>query len=271
MTTDRSAVSPAPGLSRAQWTTFEATGVVRLPGLIPRVDALAMADRIWDFLARRDGVRRDAPETWTSTRPAQFAPLSRAGAFGAMASPGVHTVLDEVFGADGWVRPKRWGLPLVTFPAPGRAWDVPHASWHLDLDGAVAPSLPTSYLRLFVLLADLEPRGGGAAYVSGSHRLSIDWARRRGGKPIRSAEARERLVREHPWFAALCSAGERDERVRRFMDAGATIDGVEVRVREMLGEAGDVILMHPATLHTAAPNGREVPRMMLVEGIAAVA
>jgi len=230
-----------------------------------------MADAIWDFLARRDGVRREARETWTKIRPAQFLPLARTGVFDAMASPGVGAALDEVFGSGGWRRPKRWGQPLVTFPAADRAWDVPHASWHLDLDGQIAPGQPTDYLRVFALLADLEPGGGGTAYVSGSHRLTIDWARRRGGGPVRSAEARERLEREHPWFAALCSADDHPDRTRRFMDEDATIDCVPVRVCEMVGEAGDVILMHPATLHTIAPNRREVPRMTLVQGIAAAA
>jgi hypothetical protein len=271
MQQDRNAETAASGLTRTQWTTFETTGVVRLPGLIPRADAQAMADPIWDFLARRDGIRHEAPETWTKIRPAQFLPLARTGAFAAMASPGVITALDDVFGAGGWLRPARWGQPLVTFPAPDRAWDVPHASWHLDLDGKLAPGLPTDYLRAFALLTDLEPGGGGTAYVAGSHRLSIDWARQRGGGPIRSAEARERLVREHPWFAALCSASDRADRMRRFMEVGATIEGVPVRVCEMTGEAGDVILMHPATLHTIAPNRREVPRMMLVQGIGAAA
>jgi hypothetical protein len=37
------------------------------------------------------------------------------------------------------------------------------------------------------------------------------------------------------------------------------------RVRELTGQPGDVILMHPRTLHAPAPNALATPRMMLVE------
>jgi ectoine hydroxylase-related dioxygenase (phytanoyl-CoA dioxygenase family) len=43
------------------------------------------------------------------------------------------------------------------------------------------------------------------------------------------------------------------------------LDGVRVSVRELTGEPGDVVLMHPRTLHTPAPNTGRDPRMMLVE------
>ena len=36
-------------------------------------------------------------------------------------------------------------------------------------------------------------------------------------------------------------------------------------LRELTGDAGDVVLMHPRTLHAAAPNTATRPRMMLVE------
>jgi len=43
--------------------------------------------------------------------------------------------------------------------------------------------------------------------------------------------------------------------------------GVPVRVCEMLGEPGDVILMDPLMLHGLTPNARETPRMMLTEWV----
>ena len=47
------------------------------------------------------------------------------------------------------------------------------------------------------------------------------------------------------------------------MAEGAVVGGVAVRVDEMTGEAGDLILMHPAVLHASAPNARERPRLAL--------
>jgi hypothetical protein len=49
------------------------------------------------------------------------------------------------------------------------------------------------------------------------------------------------------------------------MTDGVVIDGTRVRVRELTGRAGEVVLMHPRTLHAPAPNTHPTPRMMLVE------
>ena len=43
------------------------------------------------------------------------------------------------------------------------------------------------------------------------------------------------------------------------------MDGVPVRVCEMLGEPGDVILMHPLMMHAPTPNVLATPRMMLTQ------
>ena len=41
-----------------------------------------------------------------------------------------------------------------------------------------------------------------------------------------------------------------------------------MRLEEMTGEPGDLIVMHPATLHGAAHNALDRPRLMLTEWIA---
>ncbi len=71
------------------------------------------------------------------------------------------------------------------------------------------------------------------------------------------------LAKEHLWFAALFAPGGKD-RVQHFMIDGAEIGGVRVQVREMLGEPGDAILMHPAMFHSIAVNALDRPRMMLM-------
>ncbi len=53
------------------------------------------------------------------------------------------------------------------------------------------------------------------------------------------------------------------DRKRRFMDNGAKVDGVEVRVVELTGDPGDVILMHPLMLHAASRNCAATPRIVL--------
>ena len=68
-----------------------------------------------------------------------------------------------------------------------------------------------------------------------------------------------------PWFAALTAPPSGEDRVRRFMQEGSELDGVPVRVSEMLGEPGDVILMHPLLMHAPTPNVLQTPRMMLTQ------
>ncbi len=243
---------------------FEQRGVLRLPGLYSSFEVAGMADALWDDLGRRFGIDRRRPETWTPSRPAQFQDLQRSGAFSAMDTPGLAAVADALLGEGRWVRPRSWGQPLVTFPTG--SWDVPHQNWHLDL--AAEDSLDElDAIRVFTFLEPVRQRGGGTLYVAGSHRVVID--RGRGAAPgqrLRSSEIRALLQREEPWFAALFSPGG-DDRADRFMEEHELAGGARVRVEEMTGDPGDLIVMHPATFHTVAPNGLDRPRMMLVQSI----
>jgi ectoine hydroxylase-related dioxygenase (phytanoyl-CoA dioxygenase family) len=78
-----------------------------------------------------------------------------------------------------------------------------------------------------------------------------------------SAQARKRLIDAHPWFKALCSRQETENRVQRFMRDGTAIDGLEVRFIEMTGAHGDIILAHPMILHAPALNCSSTSRFAL--------
>ena len=268
MPTDSSAASRKAGLSQQQRDQFLATGVVHLPGVIPRSAAEAMADRLWAALAAQHGLLRHRPETWTKERPAQFRDLRHSGAFAAMASPDLTGLLEDLFGEGGWTPPAHWGGPLVTFPTGATAWRVPHAAWHLDImPGQVLQPWP-DYIRVFTFLAPLEPGGGGTVYVSGSHRVVMQMmAQAPRPDRIRSAGVASALRQESPWVAALCAPDDDPQRTARFMQTGASVRGVDLRVGEMTSEPGDVVLMHPATLHSLSPNCRTTPRLMLAESV----
>lgn len=257
--------SGRPGLNPHQRDQFLTTGVLRLPGVIPKAAAEAMADRLWEALARQHGVIRDRPETWTKARPGQFRDLRHSGAFAAMLSADLAALLDDVFGAGGWDPPAHCGQPLVTFPMGQAAWTFPGAAWHLDiLPGQVLEPWP-EYVRIFTFLAPLEPGGGGTAYVSASHRLVMAITSELRGR-VRSAAITKALKRESPWIAALCSPAD-DGRRASVLETGASVRGVPLAVGEMTGQPGDVVLMHPATLHAPAPNCRGTPRLMLAESV----
>ena len=252
---------PRTGLTPEQAEEYETRGVTRLPAAIPARDVEAMAAVVWRRLRARCGALPDRPDTWTVERPAQL--TSHVDEFAAMASPTVQAVLDDLLGAGGWKTPTRWGIPLVAFPGFAKAWDVPRQHWHLDVQ---ATPRPPRLARLFAVLSPSRRGAGGTSYVAGSHRVIRELARRE-GRSLRSAEARKLLMATEPWFAALATHREGEDRVARFMDEPGVAAGVPVQVGEMLGEPGDVILMDPLMLHSLAPNVRETPRMMLTEWI----
>ena len=271
MPTRSNAASRNAGLSQHQRDRFLATGVIHLPGVIRRTAAETMADRLWETLAAQHGLLRRHPETWTKERPAQFRDLRHSGAFAAMASPGLAALLDDLFGEGGWTPPAHWGQPLVTFPTHA-PWRVPDAAWHLDIaPGQVLEPWP-DYIRIFTFLAPLQPGGGGTVCVSGSHRVVMQMmAEAPRSDRIRSASIAGALRQESPWIAALCSPDDDPRRTARFMHDGARVRGVDLRVVEMTGEPGDVVLMHPAILHSLSPNVRTEPRLMLAESVYAKA
>ena len=116
-------------------------------------------------------------------------------------------------------------------------------------------------VRIFTCLAKLTAGGGGTVFVAGSHRLVQNLVRE--GESVPSAEARKRLICAYPWVKALCSRDEKVDRMRRFMSVGSKAEGVEMRVVEMTGDAGDVILAHPLMLHAPVANCSTMPRFVL--------
>ena len=192
--------------------------------------------------------------------PAHFQKLTGTGAFDAMATGQLCAVIDGLLGAGRWQRPAHWGRPLVTFPNPGTAWDVPTSDWHLD-----SQDLELTMVAVFAHLVPVRPRGGGTLVITGSHRLTTPAGPEAANAPVRSREVKAYLSTLHPWLRDLWSAGGDAGRIHRYLTAGAVIDGVEVRVEELTGEPGDAVIMHPRLLHVAAPNTLDSPRLMLLQ------
>ena len=249
-------------LSAAQRETLDHVGVLRLAAFFPVAEIAAMADALWADLERRFGIARDRPETWSKVRPGQFQAVERAGAFSGLGSTAMLGLADSLLGAGAWEPPKRWGQPLVTFPS--ETWDLPRVMWHLDYPAIEARPGALPALKLFTFLEPVPPHGGGTLYVAGSHRLAMEAARGR-RRAIPSSKVRQRLEADHPWFARLWAIA--GDEVHALIGVDTLVAGVEVRIGEMTGDPGDLVVMHPAMLHGLAHNALDRPRMMLTQAL----
>lgn len=112
-------------LSAEQREEFDRLGVLRLPGAIAARDAETMCDLVWDALARRHQVRRDAPESWPALRASGAQYARKSVTFEQAARPALCGALDGLMGNDNWQRPERWNQLLAAFPDSREPWDVP--------------------------------------------------------------------------------------------------------------------------------------------------
>jgi hypothetical protein len=245
-------------LTADQRDEFCTAGLLRIEGAFSREAAEAMCDRVWDFLASRDGILRGERSTWTIEKPAGFQPVTRSGAFRAVSGDRLGAALDGLFGAGQWARPRWWGRPLVTFPGDG-PWELPAREWHFDFMPAVAGPRPVQF---FAFLSPVRPRGGGTLVLTGSHRLVAPYL----GEEFRMPRVRAALA-AHPWLRGLWEPGHGGDRIQRYMHDGTVVGGVPLRVIELTGEPGDVVLMHSDCFHAPALNRLAEPRMMLTDMI----
>jgi hypothetical protein len=253
------------GLTADQRRAFQTDGFVHLPAVF---EAAAMQDEWWAELAETRGALRDDPVTW---RP-QHGGLKRAKQAGIQRrfeTARTKGVIDALLGVDTWDWPRDWGTTLVTFPCgrPASEWDVPADNWHWDNPTAWNRARLTG-LFIVALVGDVRAAGGGTLVLAGSPQLvlrhygAMPAEKRALGKPYEMG----RFARSHPWLAALTGhAPSPGDRIAAFMRAGGEVDGVPVRVVELTGDAGDVIVCHPLIVHSRAPNCGTTPRMMRIK------
>lgn len=251
-------------LTDEQTAQFELYGLVPLPQTVPAATALAMRDCLWAFLSTVHGRKHEDPTTWKPIEARTgFKTLMRAAAFDGLIEYLSEPITDLLGTA--WNPPAHWGHPLVTFPNPTEHWAIPARRWHVDSTQWSTGPLPG--LVAFTFLDEVRPRGGGTLVMAGSHRLTWQLCSQAGGF-MKTSSMKAVLAERHSWFADLWHEPVADEDpLRRYLDDGADIGGTHVRVVELCGRPGDVVLMNQRMLHVAAPNTLDTPRMMLSDFI----
>jgi hypothetical protein len=232
-------------------------GLVHLPGVVDAAIRTSVVDAIWDHLAAR-GVRRFDQTTWPRGAVSGLQSLKRDGALRALATQEILTIRSQILRSEASFPAMEWA-PLIRFPEPGGPWRVPHKVWHLDEPGRGSPSTHRTS-RLFVILSDLQQRGGATLAVEGSaalvRRIVADSPNHDAGS---STAVRKTLRQRYEWFELLMSerAPIGDARLRE----GEEVDGVFCSVKEMTGAAGDVWCIDQWTLHNGSTNARDRPRL----------
>jgi len=166
-----------------------------------------------------------------------------------------------VFGAGAWTAPGLGSQLLFTFPTPP-PWVLPAQTWHID-SGFERPSAPVRTVKLFGLMDDVEPTGGGTLMLAGSPRLVDACADLLPTGTGGNGETWTRFMSQHPHLRRLHRGGSVDEPGRELLGSEIDVASVPVRAVEVTGAAGDVVIAHLQTFHGIAPNTTPRPRLML--------
>jgi hypothetical protein len=113
---------------------------------------------------------------------------------------------------------------------------------------------------VFLIVHELTEHGGGTGIVEGSPELIRRWVADKDPRRSTQKQLRRGFEAKHDYFRRLADRSDEGDR-HEFTDV-TMIDGVEVRVVEVTGRAGDVVICHPWALHQVMPNTSDRPRLM---------
>ena len=257
-------------LTQEQRSAFDERGYAHLPGAFQRPTVDAVAERVWSHLELHRGIQREDPRTWDIQGPwVGLKVLKRDAPFESLKSLELCAAIDDLLGPGAWRKPKNWGGFLVNFPdCRPEEWSVPCQGWHVDFHYTYDPGSPFG-LHVFTFLSEVGPRAGGTLVVRGSHRLVEKFvaAMTPEERLQRYSVLRKRFNASNPWLAELTSTRTSEADRRHFMERDHEIDGVSVRVEQLCGSPGDVVLTHPWMLHVTSPNAGSRPRFMLGQDV----
>ena len=218
-------------LTEEQVAHFLERGFVTVPGAFDAARAGPWLDEAWV----RFGYDRDDPGSWADKR---IHLASRSHVDARAFAPAAWRAAAELAGGEDRVLPWRWGNGFIANLGVGadRPWQPPSAAaggWHKDGDFfRHFLDSPEQALLSLVLWTDMQPRGGGTFVAADS-------------VPVVA-----RFLAGHPEGVL---PGEFDY-------AGLTAQCRDFV--ELTGKAGDVVLLHPYTLHATSQNVLGVARII---------
>ena len=258
-------------LTQEKKQTFFSRGYVHLPGIAGE-RAADFEAFVWDRLDELHGIRRNDRATWD--RPGPWVGMKNfkdAELLQSITTADLCSAIDALLGPGNWKTPRHWGGFLVNLPKSEEdgPWYIPTGGWHVDYH-YTHDFEPLFGLRVFSFLSDVEPSGGGTLIISGSHRVVADYVKTLSAEERNAgyAKVRDRMHGSLPWFKRLTEGNEHDpDRIHSLMERSGRVGDVEVRVEQLCGNAGDVVLMHPWVAHTGSPIRGDKPRFMLAKNL----
>jgi len=259
---------------------------VHLPSVFSAEDARTILDLLWQDYEKKHAVSRFSSEGWftkSGSGKRLYGPpateIKSSDSYKSMVAC-MHAAVDEVLGPDVWRISGRGNTTVfVNCPNKTDSWTVP-VGWHTDMPSNREDTRPT-VIYAFTFLDQLEPRGGSTMILAGaSRRAQLDdvahlWDAGKAVAETRSRQFMEALAAEDEWFADLfgpnplcsvsdyrylCNPDTAAQRVQRFMQDGTYSVGIPMRVTELLGNPGDVVLWDPRCLHASSNNVSHRPR-----------
>jgi hypothetical protein len=253
-------------LTVQQRDEFDAQGFLRLRGVFSRAEAAAMEAHIWNALSRKHGISPGDPSSWEIPPGSKLQPLRTHPVFHPIGGPALVAALDDLIGPGRWGVPRHWGQFLVSFPVPEGS-SRSRANWHTDFPYSLAATCVVGAL-VISFIAEVPRGNGGTLVIAGSHKLV---ARFVDAKPhLRGAKmkvTRQALLQSDPWLKSLCCDWTVEDWTARLPLSEHAIEGLPVRVVELGGEPGDVVVGHPWLVHSPSPNRGDRPRFMRVQRI----
>ena len=254
-------------LTSVQHDTFDRQGFVYLRGAFSATAAAAMEDRLWVLLAEQQNVRRGSPETWPAVFATGLQSLKADPVFKPLGGSVTVSALDDILGSGPWPRPPHWGQCLASFPPrPGAPAPLAKAIWHTDFPFG-SPDDRLAGAVVFGFLSEVAGLSGGTAVLEGSHRVVQRYVAAQPRETLASMKrVRKALLGSHPSLAEL-AAITGPNWLEQYLGRDFEIDGMTVRVGELTGAPGDLVIGHPWLLHAPAPNRTSRPRLMSVKRI----